>query len=191
MKFLITRILLALVVLSAASIACNLPARATDTPPTEPQLDPQTAQQLEEQYKATLDSAPPNGDVTVTITQQQLNTLIQDRIASEPDSPIQDPQVVLTNGQMEIDGTVSQAGFSINSTTVLRPGANADGSPRLEVVSIHLGSIPAPDSLEDQVGRMVDDAFQDYLTQNADQFRVSSISIGEGFMTVTGQRIQP
>lgn len=190
MKFPIKRVLLTLVVLIAASLACNLPARDANVLPTQPPLDPQTAQQLEDQYKATLSSAPANTDVTITITQDQLNTMILTRMEDEPDSPIQDPQVVLTGGQMEVYGTVNQGGLSANSKTVIRPGYNADGSPRLEVVSIHLGSFPAPDSLQNQVSDMVNETLQDYLSANSERFKVTNISIAEGLMTITGQRLQ-
>ncbi len=191
MKIPLMRILLILMVLAAASMACNLPSQGATPPPAEPSLNPQEMDQLEDQLKATLANSEPNSDVTVTITQQQLNTFISTKIAEEPNSPIQNPQVVLTGGQMEIYGTVSQGGISLDSKTVARPGINPDGSPSIEVVSIHLGAIPAPDSIKGQVSAIVEEALRDYLADNANSFKITNITVTEGQMTVTGQRLQP
>jgi hypothetical protein len=191
MKFPLMRVLLILVVLAAASLACNLPARGSSAPTAQPPLDAQEMQQLEDQLKATLASSELNSEVTITITQQQLNSLIAAEMANEPNSPIQNPQVVLTGGQMEIYGTVDQAGFSVDSKTIARPGISADGNPSLEVISIQLGPVAAPDALKEQVDTMVDAALQDYLSENANRFKITNIAITEGQMTVTGQRLQP
>lgn len=194
MKFPLTRILPIILVLAAASLACNLPAglpgQGSDLPPTAQPMSPEELQQLEEQMKATL-AAGANGEVTVTITQQQLNAYIASEIASQPEPWITDPSVVLTNGQVEVYGKIAQAGISANTAIVLKPRIDAEGSPKLDIVSINLGSLPVPDSFTERISSLVDNTLSNYLAQGSNQFRVSNITITEGQMTVSGARQQP
>lgn len=184
------RLLLILSVLVAASIACNLPARGISTPPPQPTLSPAEIDQLEDQLRATLSSQQEQGEITITITQQQLNAFIASEMAAMSDPPIKDPQVVLTNGQIEVYGVINQGGISADSKTVLQPRIDAEGNPKLDVASITVGPFPVPDTLKDQVETMVDDTLSDYLSTQSDRFRVTDIQVSEGSMTISGMRLQ-
>jgi uncharacterized protein YpmS len=194
MKFPLLRILPIILVLAAASLACNLPAglpaQGPELPPTAQPMSPEELQQLEEQLKATL-AAGANGEVTVTIAQQQLNAYITSEIASQPQPWITEPSVVLTNGQVEVYGKIAQGGISANAAIVLKPRIDAEGNPKLDIVSINLGSLPVPDSFTERISSLVDNTLSNYLAQTSNQFKVSSIVITEGQMTVSGVRQQP
>lgn len=194
MKFPLLRILPIILVLAAASLACNLPAglpaQGPELPPTAQPMSPEELQQLEEQLKATL-AAGANGEVTVTIAQQQLNAYITSEIASQPEPWITEPSVVLTNGQVEVYGKIAQGGISANTAIVLKPRIDAEGNPKLDIVSINLGSLPVPDSFTERISSLVDNTLSNYLAQGSNQFRVSNITITEGQMTVSGVRQQP
>jgi uncharacterized protein YpmS len=194
MKLPLTRFLLILLVLAAASLACNLPAgfpsQEPTLPPTVPPLNPEQQQQLQDQLKATLEGTT-NGEVTVTITQQQLNAYISAEAASQEEPWITDPSVVLTNGQVEVYGKIAQGGISANTKIVMKPRIDAEGTPKLDVVSITLGSLPVPDALSQRISSLVDNTLSDYLAQGGDQFKVNDITITEGQMTVSGVRKQP
>jgi uncharacterized protein YpmS len=194
MKFPLLRILPIILVLAAASLACNLPAglpaQGPELPPTAQPMSPEELQQLEEQMKATL-AAGSNGEVTVTITQQQLNAYIASEIASQPEPWITEPSVALTNGQVEVYGKIAQGGISANTAIVLKPRIDAEGSPKLDIVSINLGSLPVPDSFTERISSLIDNTLSNYLAQTSNQFKVSSIVITEGQMTVSGMRQQP
>ena len=190
-KIPLTRLLLTLLVLISASLACNLPAGEATPPPTQPPLSTEEVQQFEEELKSTLVSPAQPGEITVNITQQQLNSFIIAEMANRPDLPISDPQVVLTNGQMEIYGTVSQSGISANSKIVMRPRIDESGSPKMDIVSVTVGPFPAPDAFRDQIAALVDNALNDYIAASSDKFTVTSITITEGLMTVTGVPQQP
>jgi uncharacterized protein YpmS len=194
MKFPLLRILPIILVLAAASLACNLPAglpaQGPELPPTAQPMSPEELQQLEEQLKATL-AAGANGEVTVTIAQQQLNAYITSEIASQPEPWITEPSVVLTNGQVEVYGKIAQGGISANTAIVLKPRIDAEGNPKLDIVSINLGSLPVPDSFTERISSLVDNTLSNYLAQTSNQFKVSSIVITEGQMTVSGVRQQP
>lgn len=191
MKFPLMRILPILLVLAAASLACNLPAglpgQEPQLPPTAQPMSPEELQSLEEQLRATL-AAGTTGEITVTITQQQLNAYIASEVASQPEPWITDPSVIFTAGQVEVYGKIAQSGISANTKIVLEPRIDADGSPKLDIVSINLGSLPAPDAINERVSTLVDNTLRDYLAQSSNPIKVTNIVITEGQMTVSGVR---
>lgn len=178
--------MLIFIALAAASLACNLPGSTNRLPPTAVLMTQEEAQQLEEKIKATLASAAPSGELTLTITQQQINAYMVSQLKGQDEPSISDPVVVLTNNQIEIYGKITQSGLSVKSKMVLQPQIDANGDPKLEVVSIDLGGLPVPDTMKNRVETMVDNALADYLAAGSNQFKVTNIAIGEGQMTVTG-----
>ncbi|RPJ45327.1 MAG: DUF2140 family protein [Chloroflexi bacterium] len=182
------RILLILIITVAAGLACNLPGSAPTLPPTAVPMNPEDVQNLEQQLQATLNNPNASGEVTVTLTQDQLNRIIAGQIAQQPDQGISDPSVVLTNGQMQVFGKVTQSDISANLQVVLQPTVDAAGNPRLNVVSINLGGLPVPDVLKSRVETMANDALDNYLASTSNSFKVRTITITEGQMAVTGTR---
>ena len=181
------RLILIFLALAAASLACNMPAGQPTLPPTAPPLSTQDLQELEEQ----LQNSTQNGETTVTITQQQLNGFIAAEAANQPDSVLTNPSVVLTNGQMEVYGKLTQGGITANTQIVMAPSIDANGNPKMDVVSKNVGSLPVPDVIREQVSSLVDDTLSNYLASTSNQFKESSINITEGQMTITGTQHQP
>jgi uncharacterized protein YpmS len=188
MKDPIKRIMLILAILVAAGLACNFPGSASNLPPTAVPMTTQDFQNLENQLAATLNSPNANGEVTVTLTQDQLNGIIAGQMTQQSDQTITDPSVVLTGGHMEVYGKVTQNNVSANLKVVLQPGVSETGTPMLNIVSINLGGLPVPDVLKNRVETMANDALSNYLTSNSDSFKIKSITITEGQMAVTGTR---
>jgi len=185
------RLIFILLILGAASLACNLPTGGPTRPPVEPTLNSDDLQNLEESLKATLQAADLSKEVTLTITQQQLNSFLLAEMESQTDQPFTNPQVVLTNGQMEVYGKVTQSGIVLDSKIVLKPRVAENGEPKLDVISIDVGPFPAPDSLKDQIGTVVDNTLRDYIAAQGSDFTVTNMTITEGVMTVTGVQKQP
>ena len=184
MKLSYIRYLLVLAVLVSASLACNFPAGGEATSaPTQPPVNPEEAQQLEDQLQATLSES---GEVTLTITEQQLNSYMVAKLAEEPEQLLSNPRVELTSGQILVYGQVTQAGISADTKITMQPNVDENGNPRLDVVSIDLGPFPVPQALRDRVDGMVNDALADYMAASSNQFRVNSITVVEDQMTVTG-----
>lgn len=188
----LVHILIVLTLLVAASLACNLPGKnASKLPPTAQPMTSDQILNLEQQLQATLQSPNASGDVSATITQEQLNGIIAAEIAKQQDQIFTDPSVKLTNGQMEIYGKVSQSGISADTKVVLQPVVDANGTPKLNIVSISLGGIPVPDALKNRLATMTDTALSDYLGSNTNAFKAKSINITEGQMTITGTPQKP
>lgn len=189
MKLPFARLVLVLLVLLAAVLACNLPTSNADRPPTAIPMSDQEMQDLEESLKATLRSS--SGEITITLTEQQINSLISAKLASQPERLISEPAVRLTNGNMEVYAKISQRGITLNLTVILTPSIDASGNPNMDVVDIKMGGLPVPAELKNQIGELVDQAFQEYLSSQNQGFKATKITIDEGMMTVTGAIQQP
>ncbi len=176
--------ILGLLVLLTASLACNLPVSKGTSLPTAIPMSEAEAGQLEESMKATL--ANPGSEVTLTITQQQINAYMISQLIAQDVQLISDPVVVLTNNQIELYGKVTQSGLAVTTKMVFQPRVDANGDPKLAVISIDLGGLPAPDSLKNQVEAMIDNTLVNYLETGSTRFKVTSIMIGEGQMVITG-----
>jgi uncharacterized protein YpmS len=184
------KILPVLLVLILVSLACNIPGSTAPTrPPTSVPLSSEEVQQFEEEVAATLENAEQSGPVTITITEQQLNTYLQREMEADSEQMIQKPQVHLTNGKIEVYGQMTQASLTADAKIVLIPLVAAGGKPRLDVESMSLGPFPVPQSVVDQVEQRVDTLLEDYLATMEGNFSVSDITVTEGQMTITGERL--
>lgn len=189
MKFPLMRLFLVLGVLILTSLACNLPASKSSSPPTAAPMTDADFQQLEEQLRLTLESS--SGEVTVTLTEQQINSIITAKLASQTEHILSDPTVKLTNGKMEVYGQLTQAGISLDTKMVLIPGSDPSGNPKLTVEDVSMGGLPVPDEIKNQIGNLIDQAFQEYLISQNQGFKISNITIEEGKITVTGSLQHP
>jgi uncharacterized protein YpmS len=184
MKHSTIRFLFALLALLAASLACNLPGKGSGKIPTAAPMSEEEQRKMEEGLKLTLASS--NGEVTITVTQQQINSYISAKMAAQKEQVFSDPVVVLTKGNMEVNGKVIQGPLTLNLKIVLQPGVGADGNPSLVIKDISLGGLPVPDEMKAQIGNLVDESLKEYLANQNSGFKVRQITIEEGQITVTG-----
>lgn len=167
-------------------LACNMPSSGPTLPPTAVPMTNEQQDELQQQIQATLANPAPSGDVTITITQQQLNSFLSAQAQSQPDQTITDPSVVLTQGHMEVYGKVNQENFSAVAKVVLQPRIDAEGNVKLDVVSINIGPFPVPDSMKSSAQDLADNMLSDYINQNNGRFKAKSVTVNEGSLTVTG-----
>jgi hypothetical protein len=98
-----------------------------------------------------------------------------------------DPQVYLRNGQIQIYGKTRQGNFTANIGIVLAVGLNVDGRPELQLVSADFGPFPLPEGLNKAITAVIEEAYTGSLGPVATGFRIQSISIGDGVMTIVGK----
>lgn len=171
-------ILTVLAALAAAAIACNMPAISSN-PAEESSKQPGEI--------ATQPALPEAGAVTITLTEGQLNTLIQQAMQGQVSQTIQDLQVRLEAGQVVITGTVNQNGLSLPLTLNLAINPDGQGGLTYRVSSASVGPLPLPESMRDQIETMLNQNLQAQVRQLTGNIYIDSINIGSGVMTVTGR----
>ena len=183
------RLLIVLAILMSTTLACNLPSLSGPSiPPTPQPVSTEALPGLEQQIQETLASPDVNGNVSLTLTQPQINAILISQLAQQPDQVISNPSVVLTTGGMEVYGKVSQSGFSTNVKIILQPAVDANGEAKLNVTSIDLGGIPIPDVLKNQIESTADNALKNASIGSTAGLKLTNIRIEAGEMTLTGTR---
>lgn len=153
--------------------------------PQEQQKRRAQAQHAVEQVKAIAQDAK-NGtskEFTLQLTQDELNTLVQDRLTTM-NLPLRNPRIGLQNGQLifEGDGTYKgiEAPISASGTVSAQ-----DGDIAFEIDSLTLGGLPAPSDLKEKAQSVVSDGLKKALKEKGSA-KIESVEIGDGTLTIKG-----
>lgn len=179
--------LIALSTLALATLACSIFIGGPAYPDTPIPVSTEAVQSLQDQVKQAIADGAQTGTVTLQITESQLTSYLAFKFDSQANPLITDPQVQLRNGQMKIFGKVQQGMFNANISITMSVSIDDQGKPKIEITQADLGPLPAPQGLNDAVSAMVGEAFTGSLGPVATGFRLESITIADGAMTVVGR----
>jgi len=181
------KILITLIALAFATLACSVFVGGPDYPATPILVSTQAAQSLKNQVQQSVATGTATGTVTLHITEEQLTSYLAVYLQSHPNLPITNPQVQLRNGQMKLLGKVQQGMFSANVSMTMTVGIDQNGQPKITITQEDFGPLPAPQGLNDAISAFVAQALTGSLGPAATGFRLESVSIADGVMTVTGR----
>ena len=143
---------------------------------------------MHDQIEQALASGAETGVITLQITETQLTSFISDKMALQTNPPFTDPQVFLRDGQMKLYGKVDRGIFSANILLAMNVRIDeATGKPKIEIASADFGPFPTPEGLNTAITAVLDEAFTGSLGPVAVGFRLESITIADGLMTLTGR----
>ena len=77
--------------------------------------------------------------------------------------------------------------FIANVLVALDVSVDELGQPRIEIATADFGPFPAPDGLKQSLTAIITEAYTGSLGPVATGFRLESIEIANGLMTVTGR----
>jgi uncharacterized protein YpmS len=165
-------ILFVLAGLLTASLACNLPinlfqksiANSLPTPvfPTE------------------------TGDITINLTEAQLNSLVTQSLQSEPQQEITDVVVYIRSGKIQVKGNVQQNNMSLPLTINLTVAADGQGGIQYQIISANMGPFPLSQDMLDQISSQLSPVLDKQIQQAANEMYIDNIITGDGFITITG-----
>lgn len=180
-------ILLSVLILVLSSLACTMFVGGPDYPEAQIPISTETAGSVEEQIKQAVDTAKETGTLSFTISEAQLTSLLAYKMAAEQKPLLTEPQVLLRDGEIQIYGKIVQGNFAANVRIVLSAAVDANGQPKISVTSTDFGPLPAPEGLNNSISALVNEAFTGALGPAATGFRLESIGIADGVMTLTGR----
>jgi hypothetical protein len=181
------RILLFLIALISATLACTMSVGGPEYPEGVIPVSAEAVESLRAQIGAAVLAGAESGTVTLQITEEQITSYIAFRLAAQENPALQNPQVYLRDGQMQVYGKVERGYFIANVLVVLNVSVDELGQPRVEIVSADFGPFPAPEGLRQSLTAIVTEAYTGSLGPVATGFRLESISVANGLMTVTGR----
>jgi len=178
---------LAWIALISAALACSIFIGGPDYPATPIAASTEGAQSLQVQISQALATGTASGQVTLHITEQQLTSYLSAYLQSNPNPVLTDPQVQLQDGRLKLYGKIQEGVFVANASITMTVSVDAQGQPQLAVTQEDFGPYPAPQGLNDALSGLAEEALAGSLGPAATGFRLESISIEDGVMTVTGR----
>jgi hypothetical protein len=170
----------------AFTLACTIFVGGPDFPEPPIPISAEAVTSLQEQIKAAVEAGAASGEVTLQMNETQLTSYLAYKNINDPNALFTDPQVYLRDGQMRIYGKTKQGSFTANIGIVLSVGLDADGRPELQLASADFGPFPLPAGLNKAITAIIEEAYTGALGPVATGFRIKTITIADGIMTVVG-----
>jgi hypothetical protein len=184
------KFLLPVLALAAASLACQMNVGGPAIP--DATIIPASAeevQNMENSIKSSFEAAGQGESVTFSVTQEQMTYYVARNIGETPASFVQNPQVFLRNGQIEIYGQAVSGSFTGNVMVVFNAVLDENGIPVLQLATADFGPLPVPVGLLDGVSAMMNEALTGTLGSSTSGFRLENITISDGVMNITGKAL--
>jgi len=170
-----------------ATLACSIFVGGPEYPEGTIPVSAEAVESLKSQIEAAMLAGAQTGTITLLITQEQITSYIAFKMAAQQNPAFHDPQVYLWDGQMQIYGKVERGYLNANVLVRLNVGVDEAGQPKIEIASADFGPFPAPDGLTHSMTAVMTEAFTGSLGPIATGFRLESIDIANGLMTITGR----
>lgn len=181
------KVLFASISLAAALLACSIFIGGPAYPAVPAPVSTAAEQDLQTYVQQAIADGSQTGKITLQITEAQLTSYLALKLEEQTDPLITEPQVFLRDGQMIVYGKAQSGIFSANINITTRVSVDENGQPQIEITKTDLGPLPAPQGLNDAVSAFVHEAFTGSIGPIATGFRLDSISIADGVMTIMGR----
>jgi hypothetical protein len=125
--------------------------------------------------------------VTLVVTEPQLTSYLAAQLQTQAQPLLTNPQVYLRNGQIQIYGTATQGYFQANILIVVTAGVDSQGQVLIDISTADFGPMPVPAGLKDTVTAAIQEAYTGAIGPAAIGFRLESITVANGTMTIVGR----
>ena len=178
---------MAAVAVLAASLACQIDIGGPAQPGPPIPASTEIAGQVALSWKSAVDTAGPGGEVSVTLDESQITSFLASRLTRAEQPLIREAQAYLRDGLIQIFGVTQQGPLTASVLFAVSPSVTPEGEINIEVLSIDLGPLPAPQALKDSLSAILTEAFSGTLGPLATGLRVTAINVAEGHITITGK----
>lgn len=176
------------ILLALTSLACTIFVGGPEYPAQPVAVSTDEALSMQTQIEQAFLAGAESGIITLQITESQLTSYMIQKMQEQTSPPFTDPQVLLRNGQMQMYGKINRGMFAANMLITMNVTIDpVSGMPKIEIASADFGPFPAPEGLNTAISAVIDEAFTGSLGPVAIGFRLESIAIADGVMTLTGR----
>jgi hypothetical protein len=168
-------------------LACEINIGGPAYPDQRIPVSTDAAGELQSAMQTAAASGEESGQETLVITEPQLTSYLAARLNTQDQPLFTEPQVYLQDGQIQVYGTAQQGYFQVNIKIVVTVGVDEQGQPTIELTSADFGPLPVPDGLKDAVTAAIQEAYTGAIGPIATGFRLESITVANGTMTVIGR----
>jgi hypothetical protein len=176
------------IILLVTSMACTIFVGGPDYPAQTVPVSTEEVQSMQSQVEQAMTAGAETGIVTLQITESQLTSYIALKMQEQTNPPFTEPQILLRNGQIQMFGKIDRAIFAANMVITMNVSIDpTTGLPKIEIASADFGPFPAPEGLNAAISAIIEEAFTGSLGPVAIGFRLETITIADGIMTMTGR----
>jgi len=181
------RFIIAVIASLITTLACSIFIGGPAYPDSPIPVSTASALDLQTYVQQAVAEGSQTGIITLQITENQLTSYLASKLESQTNPMITEPQIILRDGQMKVFGRVQSGIFTANISITTQVSVDKNGQPEIEITQTDLGPLPAPQRLNYAVSAFVSEAFTGSFGPIATGFRLDSISIADGIMTVSGR----
>lgn len=182
-----SQIMVPLVVLFvAAQTCCCCTILGGPQPPYTITPSDEAIQSFQEQMDSVEQDA--DGIFTVTITEEEMTSLVAQGLAEQQEPPpISQPQVYFRNNRIEVYGTVTVAdSLTLPGMTAFSIATTTDGIG-VTVEEIALGPLPVPESVLQSLTQVINQTLSENIQVEGVEVVITDVRIGTGQMTVSAK----
>lgn len=177
-----------IVSLVISSLACSINVGGPDYPEQTIPSSPADAQALRDMIQQAMVTGAETGSITLSITESQITGFMAEKLSQQENPPFTNPQILLRNGQMQMYGKITRGWFTANMLIIMNVIIDeTTGQPKIQIASADFGPFPAPEGINNAISAIIDEAFTGSFGPVASGFRLQTIAIADGVMTITGR----
>jgi hypothetical protein len=172
-----------IMLLGLACGPCNLLSGEKPTPPHPIAVSTESAAQLEARIRQNL-SGEPGQQFILRMTDTEVTSLLASELAEHDESPVTDPQIWFTKGQIYGTGRLVNVLPIETDFYVVATARIQDGKVAIEIVEISAGALPIPDGVLDTISQSINETVDELQLD----VEVTALEILEGEAIFKGVR---
>jgi hypothetical protein len=142
---------------------------------------------LDQVWQSAIEGASGTGEVVIILDEAQLTGFISEYLAKQPDPIFSDPQVILRDGRLRIQGTLQQGVLKAGLLVTIVPEVDPAGNITFRIESAELGPAPAPEAVKESISGILTEVLSGPLGSLATGVRVTSLVVDEGQIAIVGE----
>ncbi len=167
-------------------IACTINIGGPTYPGQSIPVSTEAAGEIQQVVQTAVSAAGASGQITLVFTETQLTSFLYYRLNAQPQPLFENPQVFLQDGQIRIFGTAHKGYFLATISIILSAGVNDQGQLNLALTSADFGPLPIPSGISEAITSIIQEAYTGAIGPMATGFRLESVTIENGTMTIIG-----
>ncbi len=175
----------AVLVLSILACVMNVGGPAYPTPAIP--VSTQAVGEMQDAIGTAAAQGALSGQATIVLTEPEVTSYLAYKLQQETEPVLTNPQVYLRDGQIDVYGTATRGYFLATIKIVITAGVDEQGQLKVVLTSADFGPLPVPTGLKDAITSGIQEAYTGAIGPVATGFRLESITIADGTMTVVGQ----
>jgi uncharacterized protein YpmS len=180
-------LLLPVLVLLSAVLACALPFQVPEPPGPPIPISTEAVESFKEKLSQVVKQARSGEPIELSLTEEEVTSAFAFYILDEQGTGFSDPQIYLRDGEVQVFGNYQSGDSSVPVRVVFEPLADEQGKPHIDLVSVNFGRFSAPDALVESIQTNLDNVWIDLMGITDERLWVDSLDAADGTLTIQGQ----